>query len=163
MEINEEIKIAYRKVNQPDELTPSERELFDLATEALETAYAPYSRFKVGCAVRLANGKIVKGSNQENMAYPSGLCAERVALFSASAQYPGVPIQELAVAARPLTTDKVLTVSPCGACRQVMVEYERIQNEPMKITTGSLSGPIFITKVAHALLPFAFFDTGLSK
>lgn len=159
----EEIKIVYRKATTPDELSPSEKSLFDNAIEALETAYAPYSRFKVGCAVRLANGKIVIGSNQENMAYPSGLCAERVALFSAAAQYPGVPIQELAVVARPLTADADLTVSPCGACRQVMMEYERVQNEPIKIITGSATGPVFCTDDARALLPLAFFDSGLTE
>ena len=159
----EEIHIVYRKATTPEELSPSEKSLFDSALDALETAYAPYSQFKVGCALRLANGKIVKGSNQENMAYPSGLCAERVAIFSASAQYPGVPIQELAVVARPLVADEELTVSPCGACRQVMMEYERVQNEPIKIITGSAVGPIFCTENARALLPLAFFDAGLTK
>lgn len=159
----EEIKIVYRKAATPDELSPSEKSLFNKAIEALENAYAPYSKFKVGCAVRLANGKIVIGSNQENMAYPSGLCAERVAIFSASAQYPGVPIQELAVVAKPLTSDPDLTISPCGSCRQVMIEYERVQDEPMKIMTGSATGPIFCTDDAKALLPLAFFDAGLTK
>ncbi len=159
----EEIHIVYRKATNPDELSPSEKSLFNHALDALETAYAPYSQFKVGCAVRLSNGKIVIGSNQENMAYPSGLCAERVAIFSASAQYPGVPIQELAVVAKPLTNDSELTISPCGSCRQVMMEYERVQNEPMKIITGSATGPIFCTHDAGALLPLAFFDGGLTK
>lgn len=159
----EEINIVYRKAATPDELSPSERTLFDRAIEASKNAYAPYSKFKVGCAVRLANGKIVIGNNQENMAYPSGLCAERVAIFSASAQYPGVPIRELAVVARPLVTDEELTLSPCGSCRQVMLEYERVQDEPMKIITGSATGPIFCTDDARAFLPLAFFDAGLNK
>lgn len=157
------IHITYRKAATPSDLAASEQDLFNLALEALESAYAPYSRFKVGCALRLENGNIVIGSNQENMAYPSGLCAERVAIFSASAHFPGVAIRELAVAARPLVADETLTVSPCGACRQVMMEYERIQNEPMKIITGSAYGPVFCTENARALLPLAFFDSGLTK
>ena len=158
-----EVKIAFQQAQSVDELATEEQQLFKLATEAMGNAYAPYSRFKVGCALLLANGEIVKGNNQENMAYPSGLCAERVALFSASANHPGVPVKILVVVAKPLSVDENMTISPCGGCRQVMAEYERIQNEAIKIITGSPSGAIFITENAHALLPLAFYDAGLSK
>lgn len=158
-----EVKIAYHQAQSVNELATEEQQLFKLATEAMGNAYAPYSRFKVGCALLLANGEIVKGNNQENMAYPSGLCAERVALFSASANHPGVPVKILVVVAKPLSVDENMTISPCGGCRQVMAEYERIQNQAIKIITGSPSGAIFITENAHALLPLAFYDAGLSK
>lgn len=158
-----EIIIAYHKATSADELSIDDRRMFDLAIEAMQNAYAPYSQFKVGCAVLLENGEVVKGSNQENMAYPSGLCAERVALFSASANYPGVPIKVLAVVAQPIAQGSDMTISPCGSCRQVMVEYERIQKEPMRIITGAANGSIMITDNTNALLPLAFFDGGLSK
>ena len=158
-----EVKIEYQQAQSVHELAPDEQKLFKLAIEAMGNAYAPYSRFEVGCALLLANGEIIKGNNQENMAYPSGLCAERVALFTASANYPGVPIKILAVVAKPLAADENMTISPCGGCRQVMVEYERIQNEPIKIITGSPSGSIFITEKAHTLMPLAFYDSGLTK
>lgn len=158
-----EIKIAYHKAKSVDELSTDDRRMFDLAIEAMHNAYAPYSQFKVGCALLLENGEVVKGSNQENMAYPSGLCAERVALFSASANFPGVPIKILAVVAQPIAEDADMTISPCGSCRQVMVEYERIQNQPMRIITGAANGTIMLTDNTHVLLPLAFFDGGLSK
>ncbi len=160
---NQEIKIAFRKAQSMDELGNEEQRLFQLAIEAMANAYAPYSQFKVGCALLLENGKTVIGSNQENMAYPSGLCAERVALFSASANYPGVPVKILAVVVNPLSQDGDITISPCGGCRQVMAEYERIQNQPMKVITGSATGTIIITDNAHAFLPLAFYDAGLTK
>ena len=158
-----EIIIAYHKAQSANELSTEDRRMFDLAIEAMHNAYAPYSLFKVGCAVLLENGEVVKGSNQENMAYPSGLCAERVALFSASANFPGVPIKVLAVVAQPIGEDADMTISPCGSCRQVMVEYERIQNQPMRIITGAANGTIMLTDNTNALLPLAFFDGGLSK
>lgn len=158
-----ELKISYQQAQSAEELSVEDQGLFKKAVEAMGNAYAPYSQFKVGCALLLANGEIVKGNNQENMAYPSGLCAERVALFSASANYPGVAVKTLVVVAKPIIEDASITVSPCGSCRQVMVEYERVQNEPMKIITGSVSGAIFITENAHAIMPLAFFDAGLTK
>ena len=158
-----EIKIAYHKALSADELSAEDRQIFDKAIEAMHNAYAPYSLFKVGCAALLENGEVVKGSNQENMAYPSGLCAERVALFSASANFPGVPIKTLAVVAQPIAEDADMTISPCGSCRQVMVEYERIQHKPIRIITGSANGTLMITGNTQVLLPLAFFDGGLSK
>ncbi len=158
-----EIKIAYWQAHSAEELSFEDQDLFKKAIEAMGNAYAPYSLFKVGCALLLANGEVVKGNNQENMAYPSGLCAERVALFAASANYPGVPVKTLAVVAKPISDDDSIVVSPCGSCRQVMVEYESLQKEPMKIITGSVSGAIFITDNAHAMMPLAFFDSGLKK
>ena len=108
-----------------EELTDTEQQLIEQAIEATSRSYAPYSHFRVGAAVRLANGKVVLGCNQENAAYPSGLCAERTALFAAGAEYPEEPVEMLAIAAR--GTDGELTddpTGPCGSCRQVIIESE---------------------------------------
>lgn len=122
------------QVCQTDELTVEEQHLITLAIEATNRSYAPYSNFHVGAAVRLENGIEVIGCNQENAAYPSGLCAERTALFSAGAQYPDTPVLILAIAAR--GTDGELTfepTSPCGSCRQVIIESETRAKHPIRI------------------------------
>ena len=142
-------------------LAPSDRQLIAKAQQAAHTAYNPYSHFYVGAALRLADGTIVTGSNQENMAYPSGLCAERTALFSAGAQHPGTPIEALAVvgAIEALGEGSPLdyrAASPCGACRQVMCEYERKQARKMRILLYHNEDQILVFDSAEALLPFAF-------
>ena len=119
---------------QIEELSAEEQHLVNLAIEATGRSYAPYSNFYVGAAVRLENGKEIIGCNQENAAYPSGLCAERTALFSAGAQYPNVGVEMLAIAAR--GTDGELQyepVGPCGSCRQVIVESETRAGHPIRI------------------------------
>ena len=114
------------------ELSESDRKLLEAAIEATENAYAPYSNFHVGAALRLADGTIVKGSNQENIAYPSGLCAERTALFAAGSQHPDSVIETLAIVGR--NQQGVLTAaSPCGACRQVMAEVETRQGKKLRV------------------------------
>lgn len=119
---------------QMDELSTEEQHLVNLAIEATHRSYAPYSHFHVGAAVRLENGEEIIGCNQENAAYPSGLCAERTALFSAGAQYPDVPVEMLAIAARG-TDGELLSepVSPCGSCRQVIIESETRAGHPIRI------------------------------
>ena len=119
---------------QMDELSAEEQHLVNLAIEATHRSYAPYSHFHVGAAVRLENGEEIIGCNQENAAYPSGLCAERTALFSAGAQYPNVPVEMLAIAARG-TDGELLSepVSPCGSCRQVIIESETRAGHPIRI------------------------------
>lgn len=130
------------------------RLLMEKAIEAIGQAYAPYSHFQVGAAVLLENGEIVTGSNQENAAYPSGLCAERVALFSAGHQYPEVPVVALAIAA---STDgnRVESISPCGACRQVLLETEQRQGKPVKIFLCG-TREILEARNAEVLLPLCF-------
>jgi len=130
---NKEIKIAYFEYESPDQLDPEDRELAEAAIEATEGSYAPYSGFNVGAAVRLDSGKIIKGSNQENAAYPSGLCAERTAMFYAAATYPDNAIISIAVTA---SQDGILCdnpATPCGACRQVMAQYQTKGGRPMSI------------------------------
>lgn len=122
------------KVCDMKELNAEERHLVELAIEATSRSYAPYSKFHVGAAVRLDNGVEIIGCNQENAAYPSGLCAERTALFSAGAQYPDVPVRMLAIAARGTNGElEEEPVGPCGSCRQVIIESETRANAPIRI------------------------------
>ena len=122
------------KACQPEELTAEEQHLIQLAIEATDRSYSPYSKFRVGAAVRLDNGIEVTGSNQENVAYPSGLCAERTALFYAGAQYPDVAVRMLAIAARGTDGElKEEPTPPCGACRQVIIENETRAKAPIRI------------------------------
>ena len=124
-------------------------------THNLASAYAPYSNFKVGAAVRFEDGEIIKGSNQENAAYPSGLCAERTALFYASASRPDVPMNALAIAAAQEGKLIPNPVAPCGACRQVMAQYQIKSGCPMKIFLIGAEKIYEFDKV-EALLPFIF-------
>jgi len=138
------------------ELAANDAELLRLAHEATDNSYAPYSKFHVGAAVRLANGVIVKGNNIENAAYPSGLCAERVALFAAQAQYPDVPVEAMAITARSEITEVTKPVAPCGACRQVMVETEQRSGIPMRIICQGNTGKVFVFDGIETLMPFIF-------
>lgn len=135
---------------------PADALLLLQAHEAAKNSYAPYSKFHVGAAVRLANGAIVKGNNIENAAYPSGLCAERVALFAAQAQYPDVHVEALAITACSEITKVTDPVAPCGACRQVMVETEQRYGSPMRIICQGHTGPVFVFNGVEALMPFIF-------
>ena len=152
---NKEIKIAYTEYTSLDELNPQDRILVDSAIEATASAYAPYSNFKVGAAVRFEDGEIIKGSNQENAAYPSGMCAERTALFYASASRPDVPMNALAIAAAQDGRLIPNPVAPCGACRQVMAQYQLKSGCPMKIFLIGAEKIYEFDKV-EALLPFIF-------
>ncbi|MDR2388760.1 MAG: cytidine deaminase [Tannerellaceae bacterium] len=146
---------TYPLAELPDEL----KELARLSLEATCDAYAPYSKFQVGVAVLLENGVIVTGNNQENIAYPSGLCAERVALFYAGAQYPDVAVRAIAVAAQ-TGGEQVEMITPCGACRQVLLETEARYKYPVKILLCGRS-QIYIAESAASLLPLSFKMVGL--
>ena len=150
------INIIYYELESVSELDETERNLMDKAAEACDNAYAPYSSFYVGAAVLLENNKIVSGSNQENAAYPSGLCAERVAMFAASTKYPGVSFKIIAITAKSKNFSVNFPVSPCGACRQVMAEYENQNQKPLKVIFKGETGKIIIIQNISGLLPFAF-------
>lgn len=157
-EIKLETKIAiYSLAEVPHDELP----LVDAALKATEQTYAPYSKFHVGAAVLLADGTIVTGSNQENAAYPSGLCAERVALFHAGHQYPDIPVVALAIAA---ATDgkQVESISPCGACRQVLLETEQRYGRPVKVLLCGTSD-VVVVQDAASLLPLSFGKKDLLK
>lgn len=154
----EQFICPYTVYDSMEELPQQDAELMSRAHAAARNAYAPYSKFNVGAAVRLANGAIVLGSNIENAAYPSGLCAERVAMFGAMAQYPGVPLEALAVTA--YAADKPIDepVAPCGACRQVMVEVEQVSKRPLRVLCQGDTGPIMVFDGVESLMPFVFLD-----
>lgn len=150
-----EIKIEYDEFASAQELSAQDRELCRAAVEALDGSYAPYSHFHVGAAVRLSDGTIVKGANQENAAYPSGLCAERTAMFAAGANYPGLDMEGIAVVARQDGRICSSPAAPCGACRQVMAQYQTKSGKPMSVI---LVGADRIMKFSRVddLLPLIF-------
>ncbi len=150
-----ELKVDTRAEVYPvGELDDAYRRLYEAAYEASRGAYAPYSGFHVGAAVLLENGEILSGSNQENAAYPSGLCAERTVLFYAGARYPDTAVRILAIAAM-REGERVDLVTPCGACRQVMLEAERRHGRPMRILLCGKE-EAYLIPGAEALLPFCF-------
>ena len=148
----------YKVYDCLDELAPQDAELMRCAHEATKNSYAPYSKFCVGAAVRLTNGVVVTGSNVENAAYPSGLCAERVAMFAAMAQYPGVALEALAVTAHSATKTIDEPVAPCGACRQVMVEVEQQSKKALRVMCQGETGPVMVFDGIESLMPFIFLD-----
>ncbi|MDC3305991.1 cytidine deaminase [Flavobacteriales bacterium] len=145
------------------ELSEQEQQLVANAKSALKTAYAPYSGFLVGASVLLENGEIINGSNQENVAYPSGLCAERVALFYAGAKHPDVKVKTIAVSVLSKNFEVTDVISPCGACRQVMAEYEEKQEEAIKVILHSPNDDVLIANRVEDLLPFMFKSPLLKK
>ena len=138
------------------ELSAEEQQLVSNAKSAFKTAYAPYSGFLVGASVLLENGEFINGSNQENVAYPSGLCAERVALFYAGAKFPNIKINTIAVSVLSKNFEVTDVISPCGACRQVMAEYEGKQDKPIKVILHSPNDEVLIANKVEDLLPFMF-------
>lgn len=151
-QIKLEINIEARSY---DELTEEDRKLIDAAREATQRSYAPYSHFSVGAAARLENDVIITGTNQENAAYPSGLCAERTTLFYANSQYPDQAVKTLAIAARTEKDFLDTPIPPCGACRQVLLETEKRYGKPMRILLYS-KGDIYIIEGIGSLLPLSF-------
>lgn len=143
------------KVYQPDELSPADRALMNAAKEATARSYAPYSRFSVGAAAQLADGTVVTGTNQENAAYPSGLCAERTTLFYANSQHPDQPVVTLAIAARTEKDFIDMPIPPCGACRQVILETEKRYKQPIRILLYGKKC-IYEVRSISDLLPLSF-------
>ncbi len=146
-----------------DELNMQQKDLMLKAVEARKMAYAPYSNFHVGAAVLLENGEVVIGNNQENASYPSGLCAERVAIFHAGAKFPGVKILSVAISAT--SNDYVVDkpAAPCGNCRQAMSEYEVKQKKPIELLMMGEIGKIIKCHSISAILPLAFNSSFLDK
>ena len=143
-----------------EELEASDKELVEKAIAATDNSYAPYSKFNVGAALRLADGRIVIGANQENSAYPSGLCAERTAVFAAQANYPEQPITTLAIAARNVNGMIPKPITPCGACRQVILEIEERYRRPVRILLYGTEG-VYIVSSVRDLLPLCFVDSSM--
>jgi cytidine deaminase len=147
-------------VYQYDELNDTDRKLMDKACEMTKNSYAPYSKFYVGAAALLKSGIIVTGSNQENAAYPSGLCAERTTLFAANSQYPDQPVVTLAIAARTDNGFLKDPIPPCGACRQVILETEKRYNHEIRILLYGTEG-IYEVHGVKDLLPLSFSEENM--
>lgn len=158
-----EIKINFDEYEALADLDKKDHTLCLEAVKALENSHSPYSNFAVGAALRLQSGKIIYGSNQENVAYPSGLCAERVALFHWGANHPDDPIEAIAITAH--TSDFKLSkpVTPCGSCLQVLAEYEKKQDQKLKIMLFCEEGPVWIVRGSESFLPFLFFEERLAQ
>lgn len=147
---------SFLSYNSLEELPKDIQELMNEAVEVRKKAYAPYSQFRVGAALLLDNGKIVLGSNQENAAYPSGLCAERVAIFHAGSVYPDAKILKMAITAASDTNQTKAPIPPCGSCRQSIAEYEIRQDTPIEIYFMGEIGEIYKSPSLKNLLPFMF-------
>jgi cytidine deaminase len=153
------INVSYDVYQDINDLEEKDQFLLEKAKEVAENAYAPYSKFKVGASVELDNGIIITGNNQENAAYPSGLCAERTAVFYASSQYPHQKINTIAVTVQ---NDSIEPVSPCGACRQALAEYELKFKHPIRVILGSSSGKVYVLNSVESLLPLMFGQNSLT-
>jgi len=147
------ISIRYQQVSF-EELEKQDRESLDQARMMSEKAYAPYSNFFVGASVLLANGKRIGGNNQENAAYPSGLCAERVALFSAKSNFPSISVESVSIFIPAISGSTI--PSPCGACRQVISEVQFAQQDPIRLLLMNSDEVVWVFNNASDLLPFSF-------
>lgn len=160
---DQNITISYEEYSSIDDLEIPDQNLCKEAVKAMATSHSPYSEFRVGTAIKLESGRIVYGSNQENVAYPSGLCAERVALFSIGSSYPGERIISMAVTAHTEHFQITEPVTSCGACLQVMAEYEKKQVSPIEVLFYCQNGSVIKVRGIKSLLPFAFEETRLKK
>jgi len=142
--------------NTIDELSEVDRNLMEAAIEATKKSYAPYSKFKVGAALLMEDDSIIIGSNQENAAYPSGICAERVAIWKAGSDFPNKKVKKIAITA--ISSNKLVNkpVGPCGACRQTLLEYEINQEEPIEFIFMGEVGKVVKAESITSLLPFSF-------
>jgi cytidine deaminase len=157
------IKIRIEEYENAGQLKEEDQVLLQKAAEALKGSYAPYSEFHVGAAVLLENGEVILGSNQENAAYPSGLCAERVAIFHAKSKYPDIKVKAIAITS---AADHFVTkspVTPCGACRQVIAETENRQQEKIRIVMKGQEGMVQAVEGIENLLPLMFQEEKLKK
>jgi cytidine deaminase len=156
-----DFSISYTTYDHLQELNKEDQLLCISAKDALKTSYSPYSNFKVAAAVKLTNGSVITGSNQENIAYPSGLCAERVALFSIGAAYPDAVIESMAITAHTGNFKIEQPVTCCGACLQVMAEFEQKQKKEIEVIFYCIDGQILKVKGIKSLMPFGFVEDRL--
>ena len=155
------ITTTFKVFENQTQLPENIQSLMQQAIEIRKKAYAPYSHFRVGAAIALDNGKIVLGSNQENAAYPSGLCAERVAIYQAGAIYPEAKIVSIAISAASDSNPTLTPIPPCGSCRQSIAEYELKQDAPIEIYFMGESGEVYRSNSINNLLPLSFNSTSL--
>lgn len=158
-----DLKISFEQYDNISELNKTDRMLCEFSEQALKSSYSPYSKFRVGTAIRLASEEIILGSNQENLAYPSGLCAERVALFSIGTNYPDAVIECMAITAQTDNFEILKPVTSCGGCLQVMAEFERKQAKPIEVIFYCLNGIVLKVSSIQSLLPFSFVEDRLER
>ncbi len=159
---DKQINISFKEYNSVEELSAADRELCLEAVKVLKTSHSPYSKFRVGAALLLQSGTVLHASNQENVAYPSGLCAERVALFNWGANHANDPIITMAVTAQTDDFDLLKPVTSCGACLQVMAECEKMQRAPIRTLLYCIDGPVWEVSGVQSFLPFLFFEDRLT-
>lgn len=153
---DKKLELAYQEYNDISELESADAALLQKAREITRESYAPYSQFHVGAAALLANGETVLGTNQENASYPVGTCAERVLLGTAATLHSHIPIQTLAISYRGAQVKSDHPISPCGMCRQALLEYETRMKHKIRLILGGMEGEIYVIESAGDLLPFAF-------
>lgn len=152
----ETFRFEYEQYASPDELSEADRSLLKKAYEAASSAYAPYSNFKVGAAAEMQNGEIITGSNQENVSFPAGLCAEGVVMAAAASKLPGMPIRRLAISYQSSKENNSHPIAPCGICRQSLQEFKEKTGSPVKLIMGAINGGVIIVDDAASLMPFSF-------
>jgi len=152
----QEYNFSFEVYNTVDELLPEDALLVHEARKVTANAYAPYSNFNVGAIAQLKNGQMVAGTNQENAAYPVGICAERVLLSTAATLFPNIAIDTLAISYDNKNGESNHPISPCGICRQTLLEYEERVKQPIRIILSGLQGKIYIIEKASQLLPLSF-------
>lgn len=152
----EAYQFSYDVYDSVDELNEQDARLVNEAREVTDTAYAPYSNFNVGAVAKLANGKIVAGTNQENASYPVSICAERVLLGSVASLYPNIAIDTIAISYHNTNGKSNHPISPCGMCRQSLVEYEERVKQPIRLILSGLDGKVIVVEKANLLLPLSF-------
>lgn len=146
-----------------DALSAADKALLETARQTTANAYAPYSRFYVGAAARINDGSVICGTNQENASYPAGLCAERVLLSAVASQHRKAVIEAMAISYDDQNGPSENPISPCGICRQSLLEFEERQQQPMRIILSGMKGKVYIINGANCLLPFAFKGDHLKK
>lgn len=151
-----EYSFSFQVYDSLQELPNEDAKLLQNAQEVTAEAYAPYSEFRVGAIAKLANGQLVKGSNQENASFPVGQCAERVLLASVCSLYPNIPIEAIAISYKKENGQSDHPVAPCGLCRQTLQELEERLGRPIKLILGGMKGKVFVIPKAGMLLPLAF-------
>lgn len=152
----EEYSFAFETYDSVDELAETDRRLLTEARKVTQHAHAPYSHFKVGAVALLNNGERISGSNQENASFPIGLCAERVLLAATASLFPDVPIDTIAVSYYNENGQSKRPISPCGICRQSLIEYEAKFKQPIRMILGGLEGKVYVIERAGMLLPLSF-------
>jgi len=153
----------YLQYESEAEMAEEHQNLLKFAREACASSYAPYSHYHVGAAVQMTDNSIITGSNQENMSFPAGICAERVALYAATAKFPDIPIKSIAISARSDLFPVIKPVSPCGICRQAILEYELKFQVGIQLILAGQNGQVILIDGIQNLLPLAFVEKGLLR